>query len=120
VDRTERAADVVVVLTTLPVDAEAEGLAETLVTEGLAACVAVGAPMTSIYTWEGALERQGERQLVIKTARDRVAALESRLRALHPYDVPEFLVLAVSDGAADYLDWIVASTRTSSGPPRPI
>lgn len=110
-DRTGRAADVVVVLTTVPADGEAEVLAEALVTEGLAACVGIGAPMTSIYTWKGAVERQAERQLVMKTVRDRVPALERRLQALHPYEVPEFVVLGVADGSQAYLDWIAEATR---------
>jgi periplasmic divalent cation tolerance protein len=111
VDRTQLAAGVVIVLTVVPSDDGTEALAEALVAEGLAACVGVGAPMTSIYTWKGVLERQGERQLIIKTTRERVAALETRLKAMHPYEVPEFVVLAVSDGSQAYLEWIVEATR---------
>lgn len=110
-DRTRRAADVVVVLTTVPAEGDAEALAQALVTEGLAACVGIGAPTTSVYAWKGVVERQHERQLVIKTARDRVPELERRLHALHPYEVPEFVVLAVADGSQAYLDWIAESTR---------
>lgn len=101
----------VVVLTTFPGDGDVEAFASALVTDRLAACVNVLAPMRSIYTWKGVTERADERQLLIKTRTDRVHDLEVRLRALHPYEVPEFLVIAVLDGSRDYLSWIAASTH---------
>ena len=54
--------------------------------------------MVSVYRWEGAIEQETERQVVIKTSRDRVVTLWERVRELHPYDVPEFLVLPIVDG----------------------
>ena len=78
----------VLVLTTLPENADAAGLARRLVDERLAACVSVLDPMTSYYRWQGALAEDRERQLLIKTSADRVGALETRLRGLHPYEVP--------------------------------
>ena len=101
---------VVVVLTTLPADADAEAFGEALVEERLAACVSVGAPMTSVYTWKGAVEEARERQLLIKTVRDKVAAPQARLATLHPYDVPELLVLPVAEGGEAYLAWVREST----------
>jgi periplasmic divalent cation tolerance protein len=100
----------VVVLTTFPADRDAERLARTLVEERLAACVNVLPPMRSIYTWQGAIETAEERQLLIKTSANRVPELESRLKALHPYDVPEFIVLPITTGSAAYLTWIGEST----------
>ena len=97
--------DAAIVLTTLGADADAASLARTLVDERLAACVNVLPPMTSVYRWKGAVEQDREQQLVIKTSRDRVAALESRLRQLHPYELPEFLVVDAA-GAQAYLAWI--------------
>jgi periplasmic divalent cation tolerance protein len=97
--------DAAVVLTTLGADADAAALARTLVGEGLAACVNVLPAMTSIYRWKGAVEEDREQQLVIKTSRAAVPALETRLRQLHPYELPEFLVLAAS-GSDAYLGWI--------------
>lgn len=104
-------ADAVVVLTTLGADADASGLARTLVTERLAACVNVLPVMTSVYRWEGRVEDAREQQLLIKTAADRVEALVARLRELHPYEVPEVLVLRVGQGSEAYLDWIRDSVR---------
>ena len=103
-----------IVLTTLAADADAAALARTLVDERLAACVNVLPVMTSVYRWQGGLEQEREQQLVIKTARGRLPALEARLRQLHPYEVPEFLVLDVSGGSEAYLRWLGESTSAAS------
>jgi len=104
-------AEVVLVLTTIGADADAAVLARTLVEERLAACVNIGAPMTSVYRWKGAIEEDREQQLVIKTTGDRLVALESRLRALHPYELPEFVVVAAAGASAAYAGWVDAETR---------
>lgn len=100
-----------IVLTTLGADADAAALARTLVEEHLAACVNVLPVMTSLYRWQGKVEQDREQQLVIKTASNRVAALEARLRQLHPYELPEFLVLHAAGGSDAYLAWVAESTR---------
>ena len=100
----------VMVLTTLPADADGAAFARALVDGRLAACVNLLAPMESIYYWEGEIEHETERQVVIKTSKDRVAALWDRVRELHPYDVPEFLVLPIVDGNDAYLKWVAEST----------
>ena len=100
----------VLVLTTLPATADAAALARVLVAERLAACVNVHQEMVSIYRWEGEVEQETERQIVIKTSRSRVAPLWERVRALHPYDVPEFVVLPIIDGSDAYLRWLGDST----------
>jgi periplasmic divalent cation tolerance protein len=102
----DAASPVVIVLTTLPADADAEAVATALIQERLAACVSIGAPMISVFSWKGEVERAGERQLVLKTVADRVAPITSRLAALHPYDVPELLVLPIIDGGEAYLAWV--------------
>ena len=96
--------DLILILTTFPDDDRAGGLARTLVEEGLAACVNVYAPMTSTYRWRGQIEVEPERQVVIKTTRGRRAAIEARLRSLHPYELPEFAVLDAVAGEA-YGKW---------------
>jgi periplasmic divalent cation tolerance protein len=98
--------DVVLVLSTVPDDASAETIARALVEEKLAACVNLFSPMQSVYRWKGAVESAVERQLVIKTTRPMVDALERRLKELHPYELPEFLVIAVEDGSQNYLAWV--------------
>jgi len=77
-----------------------------LVAERLAACVNLLPVMTSVYRWEGRVEENQECQLVIKTAEGRVRALIERLRTLHPYAVPELLVIQASEGSEEYLRWI--------------
>ncbi|PYR73179.1 MAG: divalent-cation tolerance protein CutA [Acidobacteria bacterium] len=100
----------VLVLTTLPGDADAPSFAQALVAERLAACVNVLPPMQSVYRWEGRVERETERQVIIKTTRDRTLALWERVRELHPFEVPEFIVLPIVDGNDAYLRWIGEST----------
>jgi periplasmic divalent cation tolerance protein len=101
----------VLVMTTLPVDADATTFGHTLVDARLAACVNLLPPMESIYRWEGRIERAPERQLFIKTSRDRLEGLWERVRELHPYDIPEFMVLPIVDGNPVYLRWVGNSTR---------
>ena len=100
----------VIVLTTLPADADGPAFARGIVESHLAACVNLLPPMESVYRWEGAVEQETERQVVIKTSRDRVVTLWERVRELHPYDVPEFLVLPIVDGSDAYLRWVADST----------
>lgn len=99
----------VVVLVTVPENFDAGTFARTLVEERLAACVNILPAMTSVYRWEGQVEEGTERQLLIKTASDRVGALRTRLLQLHPYDVPEFVVIDVADGSDAYLSWLRGS-----------
>ena len=100
----------VVVLTTLPADADASAFAHALVEARLAACVNLLPPMESVYRWEGTVQHDPERLLVIKTSRDRVSDLYDRILVLHPYDVPEFVVLPIVDGSDLYLRWVTEST----------
>ena len=101
----------ILILTTMPDDDRAGSIARTLVDERLAACVNVHAPMTSTYRWQGAVQREAERQVVIKTTRERLSDLEARLRTLHPYELPEFVVIAAS-GSDAYLTWVSDQTST--------
>jgi periplasmic divalent cation tolerance protein len=103
-------AEYVIVLTTLPGDFEIRTFARTLVEERLAACVNLLPPMESVYRWEGQVEQETERQVIIKTSRDRVVPLWDRIRELHPYETPEFVVLSIQDGSDGYLRWIGEST----------
>jgi periplasmic divalent cation tolerance protein len=100
----------VVVLTTMPADGDAAAFARALVDERLAACVNLMPPMESVYRWEGRIEQETERQIVIKTARDRLVLLWDRVRELHPYEVPEFVVIPIIDGSDAYLRWVKEST----------
>ena len=94
------------VTTTLPDQAAAERLADAVVEERLAACAQVLGPITSTYRWQGEVERAPEWYCHLKTTAARLAALQARIKELHPYDVPEIIALPIVDGNADYLRWI--------------
>src|SRR4051812_35851197 len=95
----------IVVTTTLPDPAQAQSIGRLLVEERLAAC-AQALPCSSIYRWNGAVQQESEFQLVLKTRSERWPVLEARLRALHPYEVPEIIAVPVLAGSAAYLSWI--------------
>ena len=103
------ASTVSIVLTTLGADADAAAIARTLIDERLAACVNILPAMTSIYRWQGRVEREREQQMVIKTASSRIPDLQARLRQLHPYELPEFLVVDAA-GSDAYLAWVVGES----------
>lgn len=103
------ACDARVLLTTAPPDG-AQDLAHLLVEERLAACVNLVPGVRSVYRWKGAIQDDPETQLVIKTTADRLPALAERLATLHPYEVPELLVLAPEGGSSAWLDWLRAQT----------
>ena len=102
--------DLVIVLTTVTKNA-ADELAARLIDERLAACVNVHSPMTSTYRWKGRVEREEECQLVVKTVASRVAELERRLRDLHPYELPEFIVVQPASAGTGYAAWVADETR---------
>jgi periplasmic divalent cation tolerance protein len=99
-----------VVLCTAPVEA-AHSLASTLVAERVAACVSVIGGVASVYRWEGEIERAGESLLVAKTSDATVGALAERIAQIHPYSVPEIVVVDVAHVNAAYAAWVDAETR---------
>ena len=94
------------VLCTCPAGETAQSLAESLVGERLAACVNILPGLVSVFSWQGALESSQEALLLIKTERRAYAALEARLRELHPYELPEIIAVDIERGLPDYLNWI--------------
>ena len=98
------------VFTNLPDRAAAERLADQLVGQQLAACVNILAPCRSVYRWKGAVQHDEEHPVLIKTTAERYAALESALRAGHPYELPEIIAVPVGKGLPAYLDWVAAET----------
>ena len=99
------------VLTNLPDRAAAERLAALLIEQRLAACVNILAPCRSVYRWKGAVQREEEHPMLIKTTAGRYAALEKVLRAGHPYELPEIIAVPIERGLPAYLDWVAAETR---------
>src|ERR1700756_1618828 len=109
------AAPIRIALTTTGTLEEGRRLARLLIERRLAACVNVIPNLTSIYRWQGAIEEASEILLLIKTTDEMVRPLETALRELHSYDVPEFLVFDVDSGSQSYLDWLLSSVAQSAG-----
>lgn len=99
-------------LSNLPDEETALRVARSLVQEGLAACVNVLPPCRSVYRWQGKVEETTEWPLLVKTTSARWIALVERLRALHPYEVPEIVELSVGEVDAAYGRWAADTTRT--------
>ena len=102
------------VVTTTDQEQTAQAIAQDLVAQRLAACVHIGGPITSVYRWQGEVETAFEWTCAIKTLRRLYPAVESRIRQLHNYEVPEIVVLPLVDGSPDYLTWLRAQVRESS------
>ncbi len=104
-------ADYVVALTTVAKQKDAKKISRTLVKERFAACVSCLPGVMSHYRWEGKLCEEPEIILLIKTKSSYVKALERKLHEIHPYVVPEFVVLPVVAGSEGYLGWIGKSLK---------
>jgi periplasmic divalent cation tolerance protein len=97
---------VIIALSTCPDETVARRIAEALVSERLATCVNRVTGVASTYFWDGRLQDDAEILLIIKTTAARLAGLEARLTALHPYELPELVVLPVAGGNERYLQWV--------------
>jgi periplasmic divalent cation tolerance protein len=104
-----------VVLVSAASEASAADIAHALVAEGLAACCSIVPHIRSVYSWQGAVHDESESLLVCKTVRCRFPALEARVRAMHTYDIPEILLLPVTEGSAPYLSWLLETCTVQSG-----
>jgi periplasmic divalent cation tolerance protein len=103
-----------VALTTAPSAEEGERIGVAVVSEGLAACANVLPGVTSIFRWKGEVERQSEALVIIKTTEGAVESLRARVVELHPYDLPEVIVLPLAGGHDPYLEWVRAEVAEGS------
>lgn len=101
----------IVVLMTAPDEAVAARIAHAVVEESLAACVNIVPAIRSVYRWQGKVEDEREVLMIAKSRRALLEPLCERVKALHPYSVPEVIALPIAAGSADYLAWITGSTR---------
>ncbi len=101
----------ILVLTTLPDAESARTLARALVEGRLAACVTIGAPVESMYHWQGAIETAQEVPVTVKTRGELFDEVAAVIRSRHPYELPEILAVPINDGWPAYLAWIDAETR---------
>ena len=100
------------VLTTTGNRQDAEQIAAELVSRRLAACVQVGGPINSTYRWQGKVETAEEWTCTIKTSRDKLAAIQSLLKEIHRYEVPELIATPIVDGSEAYLKWLGEQLQT--------
>ena len=100
-----------IVMTTLATKDQAQRLAETLVLQGLAACVHINR-VDSVYLWQGQLHTQAEWRLLCKTSKDRAQDLRRFLEQNHPYELPAIVGLAVDEANAEFERWIWDQTHT--------
>ena len=100
----------IAILCTAPDAASAERIAGVLVDEKLAACVNLVPGVSSTFRWEGKVQREPEVLLLIKTQRARFDAVCARVKALHPYTVPELIALPIDPSTPDYLAWLIENT----------
>ena len=100
----------ILVLTHMPDAASAPSLARALLDAHLAACVNVGAPVESLYHWQGEIETTREVPVAVKTLAARYPEVEAAIRARHPYELPEIIAVPLAGGFVPYLDWISAES----------
>ncbi len=103
--------DVVVVMTNVPNLTVAKTVARYLVGQRMAACVNIQPGVKSYYHWEGVIRQANEVTLMVKTTRERFSEVESAIKALSPYELPEIVALPVTQGLPAYLEWVRAETR---------
>jgi len=101
------------VLCTCPDAETARTIAATLVEERRAACVNIAGPVRSVFSWEGEVCDESELLLLAKTTETAYPALEARIVALHPYDVPEVIAAPVTAGSSAYLDWVAGAVAAA-------
>ena len=104
------AAKFAIVLVTAPDLKTARALAKAALEARLIACANLVPKVESHYRWQGKIESSAEVLLILKTAKARLAALEKLILAEHPYDTPEFLVLPLTAGSKEYLDWLAQNS----------
>jgi periplasmic divalent cation tolerance protein len=99
-----------VCLVTTPTE-KAESIAEKIIESKTAACVNILPKVTSVYWWQGKIEKDSESLLVIKTNEAAKDQLQETVKANHPYETPEIIFLEIHSGSSDYLNWIDDSIK---------
>jgi periplasmic divalent cation tolerance protein len=100
---------ILLALTTFPDRETAQRISTQLVTEKFAACANLLPSIESIYRWKEKIETGNETLVFFKLSEDRQSAFQEKLRSLHPYEVPEIIMVPISNGLPEYLRWVVES-----------
>jgi len=103
--------DQVIIYCTCPNDDSlANQIAEQLVDARLAACVNILPNVRSVYTWQEKIAHDNEILLMVKSRRALYNKIEEKISALHPYELPEIVMVSLDAGLPEYLNWINQST----------
>ncbi len=90
---------------------EAEKIAELLVENKLVACVNFF-PVSSLYRWEGKVEKESEFVLLCKTTESKFKEVKEKVKEIHSYDTPAILSVEIRDGDEEYMNWVLSETGT--------
>jgi periplasmic divalent cation tolerance protein len=94
------------VITTISGKSKAEKIAKSLIDKRLAACVQIAGPIKSIYRWKGRIETAREYVCIIKTRKILYKKVETAVKKIHPYEIPEIIAVPIAAANKDYLKWI--------------
>lgn len=106
--------DACIVYVTTASAAEAEAISKAVVSERLAACANILGDIQSVFFWDGAVQKEGETAMILKTARSRLDALTVRIQELHSYDEPCVVALPIVGGSQSFIGWIGAETKAGA------
>ncbi len=110
--------EVLLVLTNLPDRDSAQRLAHSLIENHAAACVNILAECSSVYRWQGKIERASEIPLLIKTTRSAYPRVQELIRSQHPYELPEIIAVSVVAGLPAYLQWVTQEVSSINAVPK--
>lgn len=102
---------------TCPDAATAEAIARAALKARLCACAQIGAPIRSLYHWEGAIAEDEEVPLTLKSRSARFDALAALIARLHPYDLPAMTAHAALRSGQGVREWVAEETRVRDDAP---
>jgi len=99
------------IITTISSIRDAEKISEVLIREKIAACVQIAGSIKSFYPWKGKIEKAKEWVCIIKTRKKLYKRVEKKIKEIHPYEIPEIIVIPIVEGSRDYLRWLSNETK---------
>ncbi len=115
-ERRERTVNLLAVFTTVGSREQAQRIADALVSRGLVACAQIS-EIESVYVWQGALQREPEFRLLLKTTAAQYAAVQSAIRELHAYELPAIFAVEVTHAFEPYAAWVAAGSNGTKRAP---
>ena len=99
----------IIIVSTYPNKKSITKIANELVQNKIAACVNI-TKISSIYSWQGKIENASEYLALFKTTQKNKKSLKEKIKASHPYDVPEIAEIEITSINQSYLKWLIEST----------